>query len=200
MSYLKIRLFIIPIIFVCVSALLYPQDKNQIDNGYREENLYYHLADSLWHIAKYDSSNLYFKKAASIYRRKMNWNKFADCYWNIGVNNNYLEKYDSALYYLDKAIEVTKQKIADKDSELVKIYNSKGTIFYSIGNYEDAFKYYKKTLEISRNKFGDESTMTAEGLHNVGLIYYRWGDLGKAKEYFKKLFLSGLKSWVLKTE
>ncbi len=194
MSYLKIRLLIISILFICGSVLFYSQDKKQNNEGNKKEEVYYHIADSLWHIAKYDSSNLYFKKAASIFRRNLNWNKFVDCYWNIGVNNGYLEKYDSALYYLEKAIKITKQKIADKDSVLINIYNSKGVIFYSLGNYENAFKFYKMTLEMSRKIFGDESVITAKGFHNVGLIYYKWGDLGKAKEYFKKALSIWLKN------
>ena len=77
---------------------------------------------------------------------------------------------------------------------MVNIYNSKGTLFYNLGNYDDAFKFYNKTLEISRKRFGDENSLTGKGFHNVGLIYYRWGDIGKAREYFEKALSIWLKA------
>ncbi len=194
MRLFKIEYLIFFLFFITGNVLLYSQDKNQNDNDNREGKHYYEIADSLWHVAEYDSSNFYFEKAASIFLRKGNWNKLISCYWNIGVNDRYLGKFDNALDYLDKAIDIVNENISDKDSILVDIYNSKGVIFYDRGNYEEAFNIYNKTLELSLKKFGDEHTSTGKGFHNVGLIYYRWGDVGKAMEYFEKALSIWLKT------
>ncbi len=194
MRFFKVRLFIFFLSFITGSALLHSQDKNQNDKSQGNEELYYHAADSLWKVAKYDSSNFYFNMAASVFKEKAEWNKLVSCYWNIGVNDTYLERFDSSQFYLDKAIEITDDKISDKDSILLNLYNSKGNIFYNLGNYDDAYKFYKRTLEIGRKRFGDESILTGKGFHNVGLIYYRWGDAGKAMEYFKKALSIWLKA------
>ena len=109
MSLFKIKHFICLLLFLTGNYPLYSQVKIQSNNNKVEEE-YYHLADSLWRVAKYDSSDFYFKKATILYQSKSNWNKLVDCYWNIGVNNNYLERFDTALYYLNKAIGYNERK------------------------------------------------------------------------------------------
>ncbi|MCG6914305.1 CHAT domain-containing protein [bacterium BMS3Abin03] len=192
MLFIKIGYLIFSLLLVTGNLILYPQDKNENHNDNWEGNFYYDIADSLWQIAEYDSSNFYFEKASSIFQRNGNYNKLVSCCWNIGVNDRYLGKYGKALNDLDKAIDIVNEYITDKDSILVEIYNSKGVTFYDLGNYDDAFKFYNKTLELSLKRFGDEHTLTGKGFHNVGLIYYRWGDVGKAMEYFQK----ALSIWV----
>lgn len=164
---------------IFITTNLYSQNNSNVD-------FFYQKADSLWKIAEYDSSNFYFLKASEIYKNDSAWSKVVDCYINIGINKRYLGKFESALNYLNNATSIVKNKFSDKDSILVTIYNSIGTIYYDKGNYQKAFELYNKTLKLSLKRFGKDNINTGKGYHNTGLIYYRWNDAEKAMDYFQK--------------
>ena len=176
------------------SLLSYTQNLLKKDSVRTSADSYFDAADSLWKIAEYDSSNYYYEKALQYYKHDANWENQVNCYRNLGINNRFLGKFDDALVYLDSAIDITNKNVGDKDSFLIDINNSKGSIFYEQGSYDEALDFYNKSLNLSLKRFGDESSSTGKGYHNAGLIYYRWGDAEKAMEYFEKALSIWLKT------
>ena len=156
-----------------------PADSTEADKLYKK-------ADDYWRDVQYDSSNIFYEKAASLYEKDKNWRDFIECQKNMGINYRYLGNYPKAFSHLNKGLDAVSNLTKNQDSLRAELYNSIGTIYYEKGNYDRAYKYYKDMLDINEKTFGEKHVNTGKGYNNLGLIYYKTGKYEKALDYFNK--------------
>jgi CHAT domain-containing protein len=170
------------VIFISASSLLY----SMIQPDSVEAEKYYRQGKAFWGDVKYDSSNFYYEKAAEIFKKLSDWEKYIDCQKNIGINYRYLGNFSDAFNHLNDGLAALNFLKENSDSLRSELYNTVGSFYYEKGDFGKAYKYYTDMLDINERLFGTENVLTGRGYQNIGLIYYRTGDYEKALEYLGK--------------
>jgi len=138
-------------------------------------NHYFALGNSLLETAKYDSTVIYFEKAASIYEQVTLWQKYISCYnrlcevyWRNGNYSLALEKVEEAL---QKSTKISSQNHPEK----AKIYSNLGIIYDFKGNYDIALVYHEKALKMRKELFDEKHSSIASSYNNIAIVYYYLG-------------------------
>ncbi len=129
---------------------------------------------------KYDSSYVYYGKAAPLFEKLNDSVKAAKCYINLGVDEYYYGNSDKALKYYKRAadlLEYSKEYLLS-----AKIFNNIALIKKNVGNYEDAVLYFHKSIDL-KEKIKDTSGI-ANSYHNIGTIYWEQKNYKQALKCF----------------
>jgi len=161
---------------------------------------YVALADSLAKESKFDSSNFYFEKASSIYKKsaeqngeRETWARYIQTLENLGKNLIKQGQYKSASEYLTKALQVGLKELGEDHVATSNLYTPIGEIHYRKGEYDKALGYFEKSLSVRKNLFGENDFRVAQSYNNIGLIYETRGEYKKALDYYDKALTTSLK-------
>ena len=176
----KIILFIIPLLLVCISLTAQTDPYDQLKEQY---------------FSLFDESNNDYKKALSIAKEMNAWAlknesdtslRYASSLQYIGVCFHYLQELDSAKTFYQLAQEILKfQNREDHSSNTACLINL-GILYSDMGDYKSAEPYYKQALEITKKTLGEEHLDVASSLNNLGVLYSDMGDYKSAEPYFKQ--------------
>lgn len=152
-------------------------------------NKAYHLKGQ----ARYDSSNIYFEKAAEIYQNADNWVKYLRAQNGIGRNLFDAGAYEAARKCLNQSIEISRKYLGNNHYTLSNAYAILGLILWRTAQYENALEYNKKALEIRKRIEGEESPGIAMIYNLIGIIHAIKGNYDNALAYFEKCLAIKLK-------
>lgn len=106
---------------------------------------------------------------------------------NIGGVHLMMENYEQALIYFQKALELSKSRIAAKDSVTLRsipiLYNNVGLTLGKLGKKAEGIPYIAKAIEMSALS---EQYLLGQYYGNIGELYYVTGDKEKAGYYWDK--------------
>ena len=132
-------------------------------------------ADSLFQAFRYDSSAVYYCKAASVYEQKRDW---MHCVKNYRLTSNaFLKtaKYDSAFDYSQKAFSISlkhfQENNKDEMYEKSDILLCLGNVTEMKGKYQEELLYYKKALDLVLTTDRTDSLKIAEIWNKAGAAY-----------------------------
>ena len=156
-------------------AIVNNDNKIYADTYYTQAKIY-----DYWQ--EYDSSSIFYNKAAPYYKKLKDSLFVAKCYINIGATQYYYGAYDDALNTYDNASKYLKN-LGDSDLES-KVYNNLALINKSLGEYKTAISYFQKVIgihEINKNEIGIAHTSL-----NIGIIYWEYKNHNSALKSFSK--------------
>jgi YesN/AraC family two-component response regulator len=144
--------------------------------------IYYSKAKALDSYQLYDSSLVFYAKAAPYYIQISDPVSAAKCYINIGATEYYYGHYEAAL---------KTYKIASKCLEgsnrldlLSKVHNNLALIYKSQGKYVEAIEKFQIVLEL--HKKGNNDIGVANVYLNIGTLYWEHNNLHNALSSFNK--------------
>lgn len=156
-------------------------------------NKHFNKATDLTYWAKYDSANLYFKKASKIYEqlakqynRLRMWEKFVDCYNCLGDNYRIKCDFKNALPYLNKALEVGLKYFGENHRAVATSYHNIGLYCYYWGEFAKMRSYIEKSLSIRINMFGTKHLDVADSYEGLGYLEIASSDYGLALDNINK--------------
>lgn len=130
-----------------------------------------------------DSSIVYFKKAANIFKTVKDWEQYTQCLREIGISYSKLGAQDTACDYLHQAIQTQLQNLTWQQKELqavAKNYNYLGYIYVMRNPNVDSARvnFEKSILLLQRNKIQDVNL--AYACKELGNVYTKTGQFDKA--------------------
>lgn len=161
---------------------------------------YFSRAEELARRARYDSSNVYYDKAAKIYQiaalredRPGQWEKYIQCYTGLGINARRQGLYGRSLTYLDTALRAGLDKLGPQHLTVATCFQGIGVVYSIEGEFAKALECYHKSLQIKREIFGEEHRSVAISYNSIGNVYRAKGDYERALEYYHKSLEIGIK-------
>lgn len=161
---------------------------------------YFAGAEAFSREAHYDSSNVYYGKAAKIYEAaalrgndSTQWEKYIQCYNGLGVNSRRQGLYGQSLAYLNRALTVGLDKLGSQNLTVAACYQGIGVVYSVEGEFAKALDYYHKSLQIKRRVSGEEHRAVAVSYNSIGNVYRAKGDYERALEYYHKALEIGIK-------
>lgn len=151
--------------------------QNRIDSS--DASRAFKVADSLHHIAHFDSSNAVLQKAANLFGQEQHWYKKAEALYKISQNKIEQDQLDDASEYLEKAWSLFKEKKLQHPTLEIKYHYQKGVIAKRRADYASALDWTEKGLELAHSA-DKESSLTVKLLVNIGEIYIGQGNYQKA--------------------
>ncbi len=131
---------------------------------------------------KYDSSYVYYGKAAPLFEKLNDSVKAAKCYINLGVDEYYYGNPDKALENYYKANLLLKN--SKKYNLIAKVFNNIAVVKKNTGNYEEAISYYHKSIDL-KEKIND-TVGIANTYNNIGVVYLDQKEYNQALKCFEK--------------
>lgn len=142
-----------------------------------------HSADSLRSVARYNSSNILYQRAAERYDEQEKWLKEAEVLYKISLNKTTQGQFDEATDHLERASSLLQsRKIEDIGLE-IKLHHQKAVIAERQANYESALKLAEKGLELA-NTSTEHIPQRVNLLHAIGDVYIEQGNTQKAIDQF----------------
>lgn len=136
----------------------------------------------------YDSSFIYYQKAALLYKSVQDTLNFTACQINIAKNHRDLAQYEKSLDKLMQAASILEQCCKGdrgRISYLTSCYTTMASLHREIGNYEKSKGYYYTILEQVKELEADKArVIEARTYNNLGNLYLNLKDNEKAKKYF----------------
>lgn len=161
---------------------------------------YFTRAEDFTRQAQYDSSNMYYEKAAKIYEmaalrenRPDQWEMYIHCYNKLGVTSRRQGFYDLSLTYLNQAPTVGLDKLGPQSLSVATCYQGIGVVYGIEGEFARALECYHKSLQIKRQVLGEEHRSIAISYNSIGNVYRTKGDYERALEYYDKALGIGIK-------
>ena len=99
------------------------------------------------------------------------------CFFNLGLNSQYLEKHLNAVEFYTKTISFT-ERLRFKSDFIAGIYNNRGAAYYELNKHEKAIEDYNKAIELSPEY--------ATAYNNRGAAYYELNKHEEAIEDYNK--------------
>ncbi|CAE7291960.1 Ttc28 [Symbiodinium microadriaticum] len=98
----------------------------------------------------------------------------AVCYGQLGIS-------DSSFYFLDLGEQLAMS--INNDLSLIKVNNTRGLVYMSMGQFEESLSAYQRGLEIAEQTDGPKILESRRKIYgNMGGIYYQLKDFEKAAE------------------
>ncbi|HSD64977.1 MAG TPA: tetratricopeptide repeat protein [Ignavibacteriaceae bacterium] len=191
--------YLILMVFSLSLCEIFPQQEFQIrDTALAAKH--FSLGVSLTKAALYDSSNIYFDKAAHIYnslydqtQNQSFCEKYISCENKMGWNLMMLGKYDEADDLLNKALSLGLKVLGENNLEVAQCYHVIGVVYWGKEDFLTSIDYHKKALDIRLRLLGEENTQVASTYNNLGIDYNEIEDNDKSLEYYKKALAIDLK-------
>ncbi len=155
---------------------------------------YFAQAEKLAKATKYDSSNYYYQLAATIYEkmaRQSNsprlWERYVECYNNIGDNFYLNGQFDKSLEVLDKALESGLKIFGENHASVARNYHRMGNAHKGRGDRYKAREYTHKALAIRLDVLEENHPDVARSYGNLANSYADDGDVDTAVLYCEKI-------------
>ncbi len=171
---------------IVLMALLITPTCAQVKNDTLLASQYFEKGDSLLINEDYISSITYLKKALSIYKKTKDWERVAQCYYDIG--NGYFFKYEfsTALKFYQKTLVIREKILGINHIQTSNSYLSVGLAYYRMEKYKTAIPYLKKGLFIKVSLYGENNKEVAEYNYAIGQLYQKKGEYDEALPYLRK--------------
>ena len=188
MKVLKLRIFIIILLFVLNNLSSFAQNNTRLDsllNSFKQEQQDTNKIRTLLRIGdvyeytKPDSALTYYNKALNIAEKIKSEDNIALCSYYIGIIYQSKSEYDKAMEYYVRAVKLYEQ--INNKRGMAFAYNTMGIVNTINNNKVKAKEYFTNALDICieiNDKFG-----MANAYGNIGTIYEETGNFNKAKEY-----------------
>lgn len=150
--------------------------------------LFNNLGSYYYETAQFDSSDYYYKKAESIFRKNYGRKsiELADVMYNLGVlefDSGNLSKSDS-LYR--KSLELFTELRGELDGKTATAQNELASVLRHRGKFDEAELLYNKALETRIKIFGDNHPDVAHTLNHLSRLYYNQEQYEKAEPFVRK--------------
>jgi len=133
-----------------------------------------------------DSSNVYFQKAAFVFEEKKEWEKWIECYFEMGRN---LRKYEpeKSVQYFEEAIHQGEQKLGENTLEVGRLYSYLGYIeLVFLEKFDKAQKFLEKSINILENLTTQNDESLADAYRRIGAVFRRKAAYDKTVIYYQK--------------
>ena len=155
---------------------------------------YFQKATAFRDSTYYDSSIVYFKKAAELYKKAEIWGKYIHAYNLIGNNFGILSKYDSIKHYSKRALTVGLQYLGEDHPSIAYCYDNIGYTHRFKREYDKQLDYYQKALALRLKVLGNTHPDVAKSYNCFGHYYKVKGDYDQALLHFNKALNIRLKT------
>ena len=163
---------------------------------------YFAQARAFTQTGQYDSSIVYFQKAAEVYKNLSTREKiipfserYLKCLNEIGNNLRNNGEYDQALEVLKQALNFGLTTLTHDHSEVANTINYLGAVYYYTGQFDPALHHFKNALNIRLELFGQKHVEVANSFNNIGEFYRIKGDYEQALEYYSRSLAIDLELW-----
>ncbi len=158
------------ILLICsISSFSQPQADPALANAY------FALGDSLSISGRYDSSIVYFEKAANLYRNLQSWEKYISSLNKVSKNYCLFGNYDQAEEFAARVKNSCLEYLGSGHLEMANYFDNLGNIFYNRRQFQAALDMYKRALKIRKENDEAVSTMKADSYTGIGLAFSRIG-------------------------
>lgn len=145
------------------------------------------VAYSLYYIAQYSKSLLYYHNALRIQEKlKITDLNRADLYYDIGFVYKEIGKFKEALKNYTLSLSIKENELGVNHIDTATIYHSIGWVYKEQGNYKKALEMCNKALEIRKKMLGETHVSLAESFNDIAIIFEKQNKLDKALDYHKK--------------
>ncbi|MCF6367194.1 MAG: CHAT domain-containing protein [Bacteroidales bacterium] len=173
MRYFKIVLPVFIFIFISSST----NAQNYSDTVSAEQ--YYALGDKYYKLQKLDSSNIFYQKAADIYKQTavknndtLKWLEYVKLRYYIAWNLSSLSDFDNSVDVLKDALKKSLKHLTKNHIVNAKLYNGLGRAYYRKSEFDAAIKYYTESLNIIKGLFGEEHIKLATPYNNLANVFF----------------------------
>lgn len=191
MAFIRIILFASFLAFCTISQAQERVSSSSVDTSLA--NKYYTIAEGFFKSDQCDSSNLYFEKAAKIYKKaaerdnnKRIWSRYVNCYNRISHNYWRNLQYKEAMVSVTHALQTGKEKLGEINSEVAKSCRYLGNIFADSLKHEQAEQAYLKSLKINTALYGKLHSEVATDYGRLGVLAIIKTDYDEAIVHLKE--------------
>jgi CHAT domain-containing protein len=154
---------------------------------------YIKLADNYSNKLSFDSSTVYLRKAACIYKSIAEnqkdtalWGEYLGCLGTISTNFTQQYQFEASKNTLDSALAVALRIFGSEQQQSAKVYHNYGILYYFEAKYDQSLEYLFKEAGIYK-KFLIKDYRSLAGNHLwVGKNYLDKGELDTAMEFTNK--------------
>jgi CHAT domain-containing protein/tetratricopeptide (TPR) repeat protein len=145
-------------------------------------------ADSLFKSSQYDSSLIYYDKAAVIYKEQENWENYIYCYYEHGNCLFRKGEYESAVKIFKDCKALILEKLNEKHIIMIQVLNGLGNSYYRLGDYKKAREYLNKAVMLSEDleisDYNGASDVISYLYNSLGILEFETGNYPEAKDNF----------------
>ena len=149
------------------------------DSGWKAR-IYLKIAKIFDSFSEWDSSFVYYQKAAPLFEQIRDSVSAAKCYNNIGVTYYFYGNHNQALINYQKSSKLLES--SDENILHAKILNNIALINKSKGDYRNAIKNFHKCIDLNE-KAGNDAGV-ANNYLNIGVIYWEQKNYDQALNCF----------------
>jgi CHAT domain-containing protein/Tfp pilus assembly protein PilF len=149
-------------------------------------NQYHGIADSLFHLKKYDAAIINYEKAVEIYHSKKEWEQEVICLNAIGGAEGKSGEYDKAIETLDKSLDLGLTHLGENNEHLAKTFHLKCINYFRKGDYYKATFSEQEAIKRWKIVFGEKNLQMATGYNMLGLCNKNAGFYNEALDYYLK--------------
>ncbi len=176
----------LPLIFAILFVIISQTSRAQSTKDTLLAFQYFKKADSLLTNRKFESSKEFFNKAIPIYKNAEAWEKVANCYNKISINQKYKTEYKESLESANNALKICKQYLNNNWQEAHAYDNIAHYYEISVSDFKTASAYFNKAFEIRKKIFPKNHEEIALSYDKIGMLFHKKGLIPKAFENHKK--------------
>ncbi|MEI6137917.1 MAG: CHAT domain-containing tetratricopeptide repeat protein [Mariniphaga sp.] len=183
------------IVFLLISAFVFCGQRTcaQTFEDTIQANKYIKLAEKYSKNLSYDSSTVYLRKAAYIYKSiaenqkdTVSWGKYLECLGTISTNFTQQYQLEASKNALDSALTVALKIFGSEHQQTALVYHNYGVLFYFEAKYDQSLEYLFKEAGIyKRNLTKDHGSLARNHLW-IGMDYLDKGELDTAMDFTNK--------------
>lgn len=158
-----------------------------------QANKFIKLAEKYSNKLSFDSSTVYLRKAAYIYKSvaenqkdTVSWGEYLGCLGTISTNFTQQYQFEDSKNVLDSALTVSLGVFGDKHIQTALVYHNFGILYYFEAKYDKSLEYLFKEAGIYKVNLQKDSRSLASNHLWIGLDYLDKGELDTAMDFTNK--------------
>jgi tetratricopeptide (TPR) repeat protein len=151
------------------------------------------LADKYAKELSLDSSAIYYRKAAHIYKSiattkkdTLMVSKYLECLCSISAIFSQESKFVDSKNTLDSALTISLKNFGNEHLQTARVYHYYGTLYYYESKYDESLEFLFKEAEIYRRNLTMDIYTIADNNFWIGADYIEKGEPDKAIEFTSK--------------
>ena len=154
----------------------------------RYASLLYYLGQNYQSLGKYDSAQLHFKEALTLYEKISGKNSatYASLLAGLGALYQDMGNLSAARSAFEEALQIQASAGGENTNAFAGILSNYALLYQEMGNYQQAETLLRKALLIKRAALGGEHPEYMAVLSNLGLLYVETGDYALAAPMLEK--------------
>lgn len=151
-----------------------------------QASISYEKARSLMIKGRYKKAEIDFRKAADVYKKAEEWEKYVTSINMISACNWRIGQFREATEIINTALEEAAVHLPKDNLKLADFYVTLGIISAITGKFDSADENYKLALEIKTKKLGNEHIEVARLYNNIGILQSNLWNYESAIEYHER--------------